>query len=78
MQLPYFGEIDIDSLNNYYEARALIGQVEIQLDINFLETTTDIGTMDTIKKFIENIAAMKEENIKYYTEDFNKTGEADD
>ena len=66
IQLPYFGEIDIDSLDNghiasteigsvvirpnAYQTRTQIGQMEIELDINFPKTTTDINTIDIIRK----------------------------
>lgn len=76
IQLPYFGEIDIDSLKDYYQTRTQIGQMEIQLDINFPKTTTDINTMNIIRKFLENIEDMDKENVKYYTKDFNDKREA--
>ncbi len=76
--LPYFGEIEINSLKDYYCVTAQIGGRSVEVDISFTQNTSDEPSMDAIKHFLEQIEWMDKENVKYYTMDFNKEGEVAD
>lgn len=77
-KLPYFGRIEINSLEEDYRIQAQIGEKEISLDINFEEKTTDEFTLKKIKLFLENIKEIDETNKKHFIKDFNRKGETDD
>lgn len=57
--LPYFGEIDLDELDNYYDVDIEFEGEPIQLDINSESGSADKELMDTVKMFIENLSAYK-------------------
>jgi hypothetical protein len=76
MQIPYFGEIAIKSLETDYRIEVKIGQKKIELDINFSQKTTDLNTIETIKNFLENIEEMDKGNrINYNKDFFSREGE---
>lgn len=73
--LPYFGNIENDSVDEYYQVNARIGEREVQLDINFEEKTADETVMKKIEKFLESIEQIDRENQKHYRQDFKRKGE---
>lgn len=75
VQIPYFDEIDMTSVEDYYCVDAQIGQLNVKLDINFPEKTTKKVTVEKIINFIERIEETHKNNIKEYREDFNSEGE---
>ena len=74
-QLPYFGEININSVEEYYCINAEIGEREIKIDINFENKKTDEITMKIVKDYLLKIPEIDSWNIKKYTKDFLETGE---
>ena len=53
INLPFFSELDSESLTDYYEVDIDIEQDKVQLDINFDETSIDPGKLLTLKKYLE-------------------------
>ncbi|MFK7906404.1 MAG: DUF2004 domain-containing protein [Chitinophagales bacterium] len=77
-KLPYFGEIENDSLKEYYCVDTKVDDKEIQIDINFTSEFTDNKNLETIKEFLSKIGEMDKRNIQEYRKDFQQGGETDD
>ena len=69
--LPYFGQINLNALNEYYDAVIDLNDKNVKLDINFDKTTIEKFSMDKIKPFIENIGNFDKQNKSYIDKDFN-------
>ena len=69
--LPPFGQINLTSLNEDYNAKIELDNTEISIDINFGKTTIEKAEMDNIKNFIEDIARFDKQNKGYIDKDFN-------
>jgi hypothetical protein len=69
--LPHFGDIDIDKLDEYYDASFELNGREVRLDMNSDETSIDIKRMDEIKAFIEKIADFDKQNKELIEQDYN-------
>ncbi|MCD9854892.1 DUF2004 domain-containing protein [Epilithonimonas sp. JDS] len=68
--LPPIGEIDLDSLKDYYCWEQEFNGKIITIDINFEKTNIDQSKMDIIKSFIENISKFDVQNRSYIDDDF--------
>lgn len=75
IHLPHFGTIDPSSLEEYYEAEIDFNGTNIQVDLNFDETTIEPKRLDIIKKFIENIRIHDLNNKKHIESDYNSAAE---
>ncbi|MEP7164642.1 MAG: DUF2004 domain-containing protein [Ferruginibacter sp.] len=71
IKLPYFGILDPASLDEYYDADIDLNGMEIQIDLNFDNTTIDIKRLEAVKQFIENLRIHDLNNKKYIQKDFD-------
>ncbi|MFK7001143.1 DUF2004 domain-containing protein [Flavobacterium oreochromis] len=69
--LPYFGNLPIDDLQEYYDVAIEINGSTISLDLNFDEATIDVPTMEQLKSLIDDIGKYDKLNNKYILEDYN-------
>ncbi len=69
--LPYFGQIDLDSLKEEYYGEIEFNGKEISVDINFENKSISETKMDIIKNFIENISDYDTQNKTYIENDYN-------
>jgi hypothetical protein len=58
IDLPFFHELNSDSLTDYYEATIDFEQATIQLDINFDGTTIDPDKLLTVKNYLDDLQAI--------------------
>ncbi len=71
IKLPYFGQIDPTSLEEYYNVGIPFQDKEIQIDLNFDNKTIDPKRLDLVKHFIENIRIYDLNNKGYISNDYN-------
>ena len=69
--LPPFGQINLESLEEYYSSDIELNGKIIQIDINFANNSIDKTSMDIIKSFIENISNFDKQNKAHIETDFN-------
>ncbi len=55
-KLPYFENIDLDSIEDYYSVDIEFQGYTIQLDLNFEKDSSDKSSIDLVNGFIENLA----------------------
>lgn len=48
--LPYFGQLKLDSLEEYYSAKIEFNGAIIRLDLNFEDKMVALATMKAVKK----------------------------
>jgi hypothetical protein len=58
--LPNFIEIDIESLDEYYQAELMFKGHQVALDINFDEHSIEEQKLESIKKMIDELQAYSE------------------
>ncbi|MES2287824.1 MAG: DUF2004 domain-containing protein [Bacteroidota bacterium] len=63
--LPFFGQISLASLEEYYDVDIELNGDKLQIDLNFETKTLDQNQFDTIKSFIENIEKFDKQNKIY-------------
>ena len=73
-QLPYFGDVDIDHLQDYYSVCECIGGKEVKLDLNFVQATLSHQEVAIIKGFLEIIEDIDRRNREHYKTDFESAG----
>ena len=71
IKLPHFGILDPAALDEYYDADVDFNGTEIQIDLNFENTSIDIKRLETAKQFIENLRIHDLNNKKYIQHDFD-------
>ncbi|WP_413511690.1 DUF2004 domain-containing protein [Myroides odoratus] len=69
--LPYFGKLQTENLEEYYNVDIEFSGKEIQIDLNFENKTIDIVTFDKLKNFVENITIFDKQNQGYIKSDFD-------
>jgi hypothetical protein len=69
--LPYFGQIDIGNLEEYYDVDIELGLGKIQIDLNFENKIIESKRLDKVKEFIEKLNALHLNNLKYIEQDYN-------
>jgi hypothetical protein len=69
--LPHFGQINLTSLDEYYEVEIEFNGNEIKIDLNFENKTIDQPKMDIVKSFIENIDKFDKQNRICINNDYN-------
>jgi hypothetical protein len=69
--LPHFGQINLTSLDEYYEVVIEFNGNPVQIDLNFTNKTIDRPTMEIVKKFIEDIDTYDKLNKIYIDNDYN-------
>ena len=83
MNIYPFGKIDPDNLNDYYHGVIQLNDLEIELDINFLEPNleirrTDPKKLENVQDFITNIVEYSKNVMKYIEEDYDSGNESAD
>jgi hypothetical protein len=71
MTLPYFGELDLTSLNDYYTVNTEFDGHQIQLALSFNNKTIDSSHMELVKAFIEKMEKFDKQNKIEIDKDFN-------
>jgi hypothetical protein len=74
ISLPFFNELDSESLTDYYEVDIDIEQDKVQLDINFDETNIDPAKLSILKEYLDEPQAIINTAKKEIFNDF-KNGE---
>ena len=69
--LPYFGQLDVNSLEDYYESSTTINGQAISIDLNFDNSSADKLKMATLKNVLENIENFDNQNKIYINNDYN-------
>ena len=72
--LPYFGEIVLTALDEYYDVDIDLNDKTVNIDINFEKKSSDRDGFDTIKSFLNNINNFDQQNKSYIEDDFRKQG----
>lgn len=70
-QMPYFGEINISALEEYYDAEIELNGSPVSIDINFKNSSIDQALALTIAEFLENISGFNKQNKTVIADDFN-------
>lgn len=69
--LPYFGEIDTESLESFYDVVVEIDGKELDLDLNFENTQIDNNNLLKIEQFLGRIQKLDKLNKNHIKEDYN-------
>ena len=78
IELPHFGQMDFNQLNEYYSSETEYNGLTLRLDLNFEKKIVSEEEAENIKKFLDNISVFDIQNKTEITKDFNKEGEAKD
>lgn len=73
--LPYFGEIDLDNVEEYYYVEIEYKDNELNLDLNFEELLIAPAVATQIKHILDNIEAYDIQNRLYIDADYAKAKE---
>lgn len=68
--LPHFGELDPKNLEEYYDVGVEFNGQEIQMDLNFENSSIDTKRLALVKQFIENLSTFDKRNKEYIEQDF--------
>lgn len=71
--LPYFGEINLEQLEEYYDTTTATG---IKLDLNFEHARIDTQKADLIKLWLSDLEQLDAQNIAAIQHDY-QTGESE-
>lgn len=71
IKLPYFDEIDIKKLEEYYEAEIEFEDREVSLDLNFEVEQIDENKLQIVKILLENINDFDSKNRIFIAKDFD-------
>ncbi|RZK30141.1 MAG: DUF2004 domain-containing protein [Hymenobacter sp.] len=69
--LPYFEQLQLDSLEKYYSTKIELNGTTVRLDLNFEDKTAALSTMKSVKKIIDDIPRLDKQNKVYIDNDFN-------
>eukprot|EP01035_Chromulina_nebulosa_P050372 gene50372-68482_t len=75
IELPYFGQIDLSQLEEYYAVKSLFNGKVIRLDLNFENKSITEEQAKNIKVFLDSISAFEIQNKSSINKDFNNSGE---
>jgi hypothetical protein len=70
IKLPYFGNIDTASLDEYYDVDIDFNGQEVQIDLNFENSNIESKRLESAKQFIDNLRIHDLNNKKYIQNDF--------
>ena len=70
INLPYFGYLDSDALEKYYDADVDFNNTQIQVDLNFDNKGIEADRLEIVGRFINNIRIHDINNRKYIDNDF--------
>ena len=77
-QLTFFGSIDTENLEEYYEVDIEFNGSTIQIDINFENKTVDNKVIELIEKQLTNIKELNSKNLMEIDKDYNNNGSSFD
>jgi hypothetical protein len=77
-QLPYFGEVNLNELEDDYRTTIKLAEKDLNIDINFENKTIQQEAIVTINNFLENIIKFDKQNLKVIESDFKESGETSD
>ena len=63
--LPYFGQLKLNSLEEYYSAETEFNGVTVSLDLNFENKTVALAAMKSVKKIVDDIPRLDEQKNIY-------------
>lgn len=69
--LPYFGKLQTDNLDEYYNVEIEFDGNTIQIDLNFENKTLEEARLNKVKSFIQNIEKFDKLNKTYILNDYN-------
>ncbi|MBW8684489.1 DUF2004 domain-containing protein [Chitinophaga rhizophila] len=73
---PYFGNINIAELKDYYQTKIILSGNPVSVDLNFNGPSIDLLLADSISTFLNNAAALGVRTNDYIKQDFvTRTGE---
>ena len=78
LELPYFGQINLTQLKEYYVTETVFNGLPISLDLNFKNKIISREQAINIKNFLGNISILDIQNKVEINNDFNEDGEAKD
>ena len=77
IKLPYFGIINCDLLEEYYDAEVEYNGEDIRIDLNFENKSINPDKLEVVKHFIDNIRIHDLNNKRHLKNDFeNKSNSA--
>ena len=77
--LPYFEQITINNLEDYYSTKFELNNRNIETDLNFENKKIGKNEIEKIEKFLKSIADFDKKNKVYIEKDFNEeSGETSD
>lgn len=65
VELPHFGPLNTESIEEYYEVEIEMDHMDIQLDLNFENSSISEELLIKVKRFLEKIPVWMEQNKKY-------------
>ena len=68
--LPYFGNLDPNNLDEYYDVDIDFNEHKIQIDLNFDSNNIDTKRLDIVKQFIENVSVFDKKNKNHIIQDY--------
>jgi hypothetical protein len=68
--LPYFGELNLEDLEEYYDVEIDFDDRKIELDLNFGDKTIDPARLDVVRHFIDNLDKYNSKNYAAIKSDF--------
>ncbi len=74
--LPYFRELNLTELDEYYDIDIDLNGNTINIDINFENKSSDRNKLDTVKSFLDQLNNFNQQNKSYIEDDFQKEGNA--
>jgi hypothetical protein len=74
--LPYFGQLNINALEDYYECSTSLNGRNIDLDLNFENSSVIKIKMEAVKSVLENLEKFDKQNKVYIENDYiNEEGD---
>jgi hypothetical protein len=73
--LPYFGQINLAELKDYYKVKINLNQSTVSIDLNFNNNSIDQSTIETIENFLGNIENFDIKNRSHIKNDLQESGE---
>lgn len=70
IKIPHFGPLDPEALEEYYDVEIDFNGKQIQVDLNFGNTSIDPSKLDIVKAFIDNIRIHDIKNKKFIEDDY--------
>ena len=71
MEIQPFGQIDPQNLGEYYEATIQIGEIALELDLNFEVQSVDESMLIGIQAYIESIAKLIQAAMNAISHDYD-------